>query len=155
MLKPILCLFLFQAAAFAADLPHGCERVGFLHHGRDLVLNANGKQTFYLLKNNAREPITIERHTPEDAFMAPSMKIVLTPNQWAAFASDTTNLRFQCSAQNTEEVTPISCEAALDICQYPRAKFALSNMGTYWVSKNHPLPAVIREAVKKGILLRW
>lgn len=148
-------LFLFGLTAHAAHFPRGCEVSGFGYSGRYLILNAEGRQTFFLLQNRSTDTIQLERHETRDVFMSPKLQTFLASSQWGAFASDEQNLNFQCSIKTDETLKPINCNEVLEICQYPRAKFALSNMGNYWVSTNKTQDLIIKEAVAKGVYLKW
>lgn len=156
-----LFFFLRSFLLFAEPFPHGCEVKGFFFNQSLVVLNESGQQSFYLIQNRGKKPLRLRRFQGEEAFMSPSLAIKLDPLQWAAFSSDIANLPFQCleveaQTEKTEEsVNPVDCQEVLDLCQYPRVKFALSNMGNYWVSVNKAKQDVIQESTRKGILLRW
>ena len=87
--------------------------------------------------------------------MNPPLAAKLDGANWGAFASDIENMYFQCFVKQNDEPVRVNCEEVIDICQYPRVKFALSNMGNYWVSTNKSLMQVINETSSKGIYLRW
>ena len=142
-------------AALSTPIPRGCEVKGFAYTDNYLVLNEHGDQAFYLLQNHSNKPIEMERIETTDVFMSPKLHSKLDPSNWSAFASDVMNLHFKCYTQEGENTTVLNCSDVLDICQYPRVKFALSNMGNYWVSTNKEQGQVIKDAVAKGILLRW
>jgi hypothetical protein len=142
-------------SAHAANFPRGCETTGFGYNGRYLIINPNGQQTFFLLENRAGKTVQLQRHETRDVFMSPKLETNLASAAWAAFASDEQNLVFQCAIKNESGFSDINCNEALNVCQYPRARFALSNMGNYWVSTNKSQGLVIKEAVAKGIYLKW
>lgn len=151
----LLTAVLLSNLSIAGSFPRGCEVTGFGYNGTNLVINDNGEQTFYLVQNRSARNIELERVETRDVFMSPPLTAKLDPTNWAAFASDIQSLHFQCfnvEGANTEKV---DCRDVLDICQYPRAKFALSNMGNYWVSINKEQRQVISDSVAKGIYLRW
>jgi len=148
-------LLLSASTTNSYSYPKGCEAAGFGYSGNYLVINETGEQTFYLIQNKARKTIELQRYETRDIFMSPSLNAIINPSAWAAFASDLQDMYFQCFIREQHDVTPVSCHKVLDICQYPRVKFALSNMGNYWVSVNKPQSKVIKEAIAKGILLRW
>ena len=152
----------------ANTFPHGCEVTGFSFGQDRLIVNDSGQQAFYLIQNRSDMPIELQRFKTDEAFMSPSLTVKLDPSNWAAFASDIENLNFQCFFRKQGDITEnknnnptminttqIDCSAVLDVCQYPRVKFALSNMGNYWVSTNKSQKEVIDEATRKGIYLRW
>ena len=87
--------------------------------------------------------------------MTPPLQASIDPMNWAAFASDVKNINFKCYQHVNENTVNINCEDVLEICQYPRVRFALSNMGTYWISANKSQNAIIQDAVAKGIYLKW
>ncbi|MCA0403656.1 MAG: enhanced entry protein EnhB [Proteobacteria bacterium] len=149
-----LSLILLSQTLFAT-FPRGCEVRGFGFDSDYLILNDSGSQSFYLIQNRSNLQIILQRHEAPDVFMAPPLNATLDPAHWGAFASDVENLHFQCFTQDNENPVKIDCREALDVCQYPRAKFALSNMGNYWVSINKPQTQVINEAANEGIYLRW
>jgi len=155
----ILVSFLFINTAAEADMvfPRGCEVSGFGFMDNYLVLNETGEQAFYLIQNRSDKKIELERQETQDAFMNPQLQSKLDPLNWSAFASDIANLHFKCFSYSglDRERQLINCRDALEVCQYPRVKFALSNMGNYWISTNKAQNQVIKDATAKGIYLRW
>ncbi len=156
-----LVIFLVSGVIFASanaesTFPRGCEVTGYGFADNDLVLNEKGTQAYYLIQNRSENKIELEHfETNPDVFMSPKLETKLDTSKWAAFASDVENMHFRCYTQQGSERITVNCRDALDVCQYPRVKFALSNMGNYWVSTNKPRDQVIHESVAKGILLRW
>ncbi|MDP3705792.1 MAG: enhanced entry protein EnhB [Legionellaceae bacterium] len=147
---------LLEPASAENVFPRGCEVVGFGFSKNFLILNEHGDQTLYLIQNHSQEQIELVHYeTQKDVFMSPKLESKLAPGHWSAFASDVENLYFQCYVQNSDERGIVNCSEALDVCQYPRVKFALSNMGNYWVSTDKPQAQVIKDATAKGIFLHW
>jgi hypothetical protein len=155
-LPSLLFMGLLSAHSTAAGpFPRGCEVSGFGFQQSFITFNDTGSQTLYLIQNRSMSTIELERVNSEESFMSPRLQSKLTPNQWAAFASDVSNMHFRCIRRMGEDVVPINCRDVLEICQYPRVRFALSNMGSYWVSTNKSLQQVINETTAKGIYLKW
>lgn len=150
----IALLFLFNSA-YSEPFPRGCEVRGFGYNEGHLVVNETGNQSFYLIQNHSARPIKMQRVETRDVFMSPPLTAQLEPSNWAAFASDVSNFHFECLTTENETITAIDCRDVLEICEYPRVKFALSNMGNYWVSVNKTQQEVINNAVGKGIYLKW
>ncbi|MDP1604655.1 MAG: enhanced entry protein EnhB [Legionella sp.] len=154
-----ILLMLFMGTLFnttyANIFPRGCEVTGFGYNGMNLVVNNNGAQAFYLIQNRSLRPIELQRIEMRDVFMSPPLTAKLEPNKWAAFASDIQDFNFQCFYVENDKSEKAECRDVLDICQYPRVKFALSNMGNYWVSVNKEQRQIINDATAKGIYLRW
>ncbi len=139
----------------AAPFPKGCEVTGFAFADNFLVLNDKGDQTLYLIQNRSEQQIELERHETRDVFMSPQLQSKLEPTNWSAFASDVENLHFKCLSHLENNTAQVNCGDVLEVCQYPRVKFALANMGNYWVSTNKPQEQVIKDATSKGIYLKW
>lgn len=151
IISGVLMSSLLQAQSF----PRGCEVTGFSFHDNYLVVNEAGKQAFYMLQNRSDNTIELQRYETRQVFMSPPLQAILAPQNWAAFASDVQNQYFQCFRKDEENTQMVNCQDVVDICQYPRARFALSNMGNYWVSANKSLGETIRDSVGQGIYLKW
>jgi hypothetical protein len=137
-------------------MPRGCEVSGFGFQSLYATFNDTGSQTFFLIQNRSNLNIELERIATKNSFMTPRLQTKINANQWAALASDVSNTHFKCFIRgNKDEITPLRCGEVLQICQYPRVRFALSNMGTFWVSTNKPQQQVIKDATTKGIYLKW
>lgn len=156
--KYLLCLLLSLGLSQAwaeGVFPRGCEVSGFGFQQNNLILNDSGKQMFFLIQNRSNDTIQMEHVETKEVFMSPKLESKLGPLQWGAFASDIPNSHFKCTKQLDNQTIDVNCNEVLDVCQYPRVKFALSNMGNYWISTNKPQAQVIKEATAKGIYLRW
>ena len=154
--KFIMLSTLMIGSAYAAgQFPKGCEVTGFGYNQNNLILNETGSQSYYLIQNHSDSRIELERINTEEEFMSPPLHAVFDPMSWGAFASDIKNLNFKCYKKIDENNTIVSCSEVLEVCQYPRVKFALSNMGNYWISFNKPQAIIIQESVAKGIYLKW
>ena len=140
---------------YAEAFPRGCEVSGFAYNNGLLIVNDSGRQSFYLIRNHSTIPIQMRRIETRDVFMSPPLITKLDAGNTAAFASDVANFNFECRTTGTESPSAIDCRDVLEVCQYPRVKFALSNMGNYWVSANKTQQQVINDAVAKGIYLKW
>lgn len=151
----ILSSFLISSVHAASTFPRGCEVTGFGFNQNYLILNETGDQSYYLIQNHSNTRIELERANNEEAFMSPPLRATLDPMNWGAFASDVKNLNFKCYKRIEENTSQVDCRNVLEVCQYPRVKFALSNMGNYWISFNKPQGTIIQESVAKGIYLKW
>lgn len=151
----LLQLTAFSCEASAQQFPRGCTVTGFAYVDQYVVLNDTGSQTLYLVQNRVDKLVEMERHETRDVFMSPPLKSKLSPLNWGAFASDEHNTYFKCYIREGENTAMVNCRDVLDVCQYPHVKFALSNMGNYWVSYNKSQSQIINDAVTKGIYLKW
>lgn len=150
----LVLLFPFNSA-YSLRLPEGCKNVGYQFNDPYVILNPDGIQTFYLIENTSNSTIELQKRVNENMFMSPPLTAILDKGRWAAFSSDIQNTYFQCFVHDEYDINRVNCRDVVQICQYPRVKFALSNMGNYWASVNKSQRRVIRESIKKGILLRW
>lgn len=148
-------LCLGMASAAHAVFPRGCERSGYGFDNGQLVINPSGKQSFFMLQNTGSQSVQLQRVEYRDVFMSPPLTAKIDRANWAAFASDVANFHFQCFLEDAENISPVDCNQFLEVCSYPRVRFALSNMGNYWVASNKTQAQVINEAVAKGIYLKW
>lgn len=151
----VLSALLLSSAHAASTFPRGCEVTGFGFNQNFLVLNPTGSQAYFLIKNNSDAQIELERQSASDAFMNPPLEATIDPLNWGAFASDEKEMNFKCYRRTENNTALIDCKDVLEVCQYPRVRFALSNMGNYWISANKPQNDVIQESVNKGIYLKW
>nr|WP_245614347.1 enhanced entry protein EnhB [Legionella massiliensis] len=143
------------AAGKASIFPRGCEVSGFGYNENYLIVNETGNQAYYLIQNRSNSPIELQRYDTHEVFMSPPLTAKISPANWAAFASDIGDLHFQCFINENDTAKKVDCRDVLEVCQYPRVKFALSNMGNYWVSINKTQFDVINDSTRKGIYLRW
>ena len=151
----LISLISVNVAHSASSFPRGCEVTGFAYSQNNLILNETGDQTYYLIQNRSESKIELERHELGDAFMSPPLLATLEPTNWGAFASDVKNINFKCYKHVDENTSLVDCKDVLEVCQYPRVRFALSNMGSYWISTNKTQNEVIQDSVAKGIYLKW
>jgi len=143
------------------DFPRGCEPKGFEFIGENVKLHHTAQedapqQTLYLLHNTSSKRLKIQNKVDKQAIVAPVWNVELNRYRWAAFATNKKEVIFRCkNLYRRANESSTSCQEVIEICQYPRAKFSISNYGTYWVTSNKSLNQTIRKAIKKGILLRW
>ncbi|NBX84042.1 MAG: enhanced entry protein EnhB [Gammaproteobacteria bacterium] len=156
--KQLLSFLVLSTALTAVHaFPKGCEVTGFSFSNGQLIVNDSGKQTYFLVQNTASDAIEFSHNeTNPDIFMSPKLESKIAANQWSAFASDIQNFNFSCQKTDMQgNKTTINCADVLQLCQYPRAQFPLSNKGNYWISTNKEISLVIKESVSKGIYLKW
>lgn len=151
----VLSIALISTAQAVSSFPRGCEVSGFAYDKNSLVLNEQGNQSYYLIQNRTENTIELERYDTGETFMSPPLHASFDPMNWGAFASDIKNFNFKCYKHAEESAIPVDCRDVLEICRYPRVRFALSNMGNYWISTNKAQNAVIQDSVDKGIYLKW
>lgn len=150
----LLCL-LWSGVSLSQGFPRGCISQDHAFSNYNLLINETGGQRLFLIYNHSTALIELERQSTPDAFMSPSLSVQLGAGFWSAFASDITGLVFECHVKEGDNVRRVDCHDALSVCEYPHVKFALSNMGNYWVSANKPQREILEDAAAKGIYLKW
>ena len=153
-------LFVSESSAKpTAKFPHGCKEVGYVFENSRVILRPmviDSKQTLYFFYNKSYYEIYLKYQKPSHLTFSADHKTYIDGDRWTALAMDESEMQFTCSLVNgTRPMGQIDCARVLEVCQYPRAKFADSNMGIYWVIENSGLWRTIRKAIEVGILLRW
>jgi hypothetical protein len=146
-----LGLFIILSSAYAKKFPRGCEEVGFHFENQEIILNENNQQNIYFIENNTKKTMHLKYDEKKNVFMSVGWEAELNPKKWVVFASDQQAQHFQCFTKKQQ----VMCHQSLRVCSYPRVKFATSNQGSYWIAKNVSLYQGKRQAIRKGILLRW
>jgi hypothetical protein len=147
------------ANALPKNFPKGCRPVGFTYEAGKLVLtpvsSSDNIQTVYLIHNNSAHPIkfTAEKIPGQD--FVPQYINTIEAEQWSAFSMSNHRLQFMCEAGDGDSNAPTDCAQSIHICQYPRAKFADHNSGTYWLKSAMTLQEMVQAIADDGILLRW
>jgi hypothetical protein len=145
--------------SYAAKFPRGCQAVGYEFHNGELILTpVRGEpgplQTLYFMHNKSFSRVQLTAKKMLGQTFSPAYPNVIDPDQWGAFAIDQEQLDFVCSNEYRRGRLE-DCERLLEICQYPRAKFAEHNMGTYWVSNSETLTDSVEQVTTDfGVWLR-
>lgn len=148
-----------SAEAQNIKFPNGCKPLGFHYAEGKLFLApvsaSEHIQTIYLFHNHSMHAIDLVSEKLPDQDFAPQYAHKIEPDQWAAFALNSKHLQFLCSVKDGDISTAVSCAESIRICQYPRAKFADHNSGTYWLKSGSTLEEMVQIIAGDGILLRW
>lgn len=135
----------------------GCHQLGYTYDRGHLVLEPvqveDYDQTLYFIHNNSSSQIKIQYYKSQATLHYPLWETSVRSDRWAAFATDKVGLQFQCLSGYGNQV--IDCSSVLQVCQFPRAKFAEHNRGNYWITSNRSKYSSRNAAIRKGILLRW
>ena len=146
---------LLSMQAWSEGFPKGCEPRDYQFSHQHLILNETGQQRLFVIYNHTSFPVRIQRYQTQSFFMGPSLSVNLGAGEWSAFATDLRQMQLECRMPKGEQTYRVDCGQYLAVCEYPRAKFPVSNMGNYWVAANKPQREVINEAAAKGIYLHW
>lgn len=137
----------------------GCLELGHEFIGGKLVLTPvkteEYDQTLFFIHNTYADNIRLEYQRTEKTPLNPLWQAKMHYNRWAVFATDQQGLVFSCYTDyGHSDVTRIDCQSAVEVCQYPRAKFGQNNQGNYWVVNNQSKIGARNAVIRQGILLR-
>lgn len=139
---------------------HGCEEIGHEFQRGKLafipVQESEEDQTLYFIHNVSYDRIKIESQKTYTTSLYPIWETTINSDNWAAFAVDRDNITFKCYEDDYGEFTrEVNCRDVVEVCQFPRAKFAEHNQGNYWISTNRSKYGTRNEVIRKGVLLKW
>lgn len=138
----------------------GCHQFGHEYIGGRLVFTPvkteEYDQTIFFIHNIYSDTIQLKYHRTEKTALHPLWQAKVNYNRWAVFATDQQGLIFSCyDDYGSGEGQRIDCGSAIEVCQFPRAKFGEHNKGNYWVTNNQSKKGARNAAIRKGVLLRW
>lgn len=160
----LLTLFAIQSVPAATEhdkrFIKGCQEVGHKFSGGRLVLTPmkveEYDQTIFFIHNVSMDRIVLKSITTDAAPLYPTWKTKINENRWAAFATDKQGIQFAClSGGYGGGGNEVDCQSAIEVCQFPRAKFGSNNQGNFFVTSNRSKYSARNAAIRYGILLRW
>lgn len=160
----LFLLSLFTITLSAEDKPKkffpGCHEVGHEFVNGRLVLKPvqveDYDQTLYFVHNLSYDRVKLQYDRDSGSAIYPLWGASLKADRWASFATDKDDLQFQCFSDYSSGFSePINCDSVIEVCQFPRAKFAEHNRGNYWIPSNKSKYSTRNDAIRYGILLRW
>lgn len=157
-----LCLWpVFVLASKPERFPLGCRETGFEFSGGDLLIkpvkpeDAEQLQTVYFFQNTGTQTILLDTPSRKSDYTRARHTAEINPGEWASFATNESRIKFVCSlVSEGMDDAPTDCQQVMRVCQYPRAKFAQHNRGSYWIDKSNTRNGAVRSAIDHGILLR-
>ncbi len=121
--------------------PVGCQPVGYHFDHYNLILRSTTKnhpQTVYFMRNISPRSVRLYQTRSGDEPYLMHANTEIRPKAWSVFATDAKQLKFICAVASRKSKHPhvIDCSKALDICEYPYARFGPNHHGNYWVAGN-------------------
>lgn len=140
------------------EFPLGCKQVGFQFKRGHLVLKPDNPSepllTIFFIHNRSDHPVQMAVvANPRDPFPV-DQENVLEPDGWGAFVQNEPEVTFYCAAKDDSH-HHMDCAEVLSACQYPNAKFAEHNTGTYWIATADTRNKAVKETIHAGVLLKW
>ena len=152
------CLLLLSAFTLnshaARLLPPGCHAGNFSFEKGSLLLNTkDNKQRLFFIYNTTKGNVELA-HYGKQTFFNNTWQTYLGKGLVSAFAVDERNYEIACGINKGREIDQVPCENVISVCDFTRARFELSNNGSYWVTENKYSKHLIYELRRKGIRLR-
>ena len=149
-----LTICLLSSTALARN-PKGCKNIGVSTLNDHLVLIPKLEANVFLIQNKSGRTIEIQRVIHNNNPLIIKLEAKLRPYAWTSLAIDHPSIEFTCHTVSSHIGSrQVSCQNALNVCQYAGTKFAKHNQGTYWVLQNQSKHNIVHKTIKKGILLR-
>lgn len=148
-------LSLVTISSYAANqVPQGCYPENFTFEKGSLILNAkDNKQRLFFLYNISGQAIEVV-HYGKQSFFNSNWQTYIGRGLASAFAADEKQYEIACGIRKETKIDQVPCEQVLSICDYARARFELSNQGSYWVAENQSPRRLVYQIRKKGIRFR-
>lgn len=133
--------------------PEHCLRSGFEFSDNDLILNteSGSGQGLYLFYNISDKDMWLNHPLGKDPGASAGWASNINPGNWSAFAVNKGDFVLSCSVMGQGEVQNLTCEKVLTACKFAKPVFKGENTGSYWVSEDKPLEAVLEEVKNRGI----
>lgn len=135
-----------------ADFPGNCTQAGFEYKAGGVILNADSgsQQGLYLLNNKSDSDYWVT-HPVKDPGASAGWTSDINPGNWSAFTSNTAGFELTCMKTGQSSMETLSCEKVLRVCRVKDPVFKPDMSGSYWVSEDKPLQAVLDEIKGRGI----
>lgn len=136
------------------SFPEGCVLSGFEFGDYELILNTGSAsaQNLYLFHNTSGGDIFLN-HPVKDPGASAGWASMLGSGKWSAFALNKGDFALTCSEVGQGEYKQLACEKVLTACRFENPSFKRGQSGSYWVSEDKTLEAVLEDAKSRGI--RW
>lgn len=152
----VISLLLFVKSVWGAqDPPNNCLNTEYKYEAGQLILSPEiGEeiQRLYLVRNNSPNTLVLS-HTNEDYLISLGWKSTIDRDHWSAFGVDEPGFAIDCLRKESDDTIPVACEEVVEVCYLPNTRFALSSLGSFWLSENKQLNQVLVETRRKGVKL--
>ena len=134
------------------SFPEKCAGTGFEYRGGGIVLNSDSQnsQSLYLLNNISENEYWIT-HQVKNPGASAGWTSDISPGSWSAFAVNTPGFDLTCVKEGQGRMETLSCEKVLRVCRISNPVFKPDTGGSYWVSEDKTLEAVLAEIKSRGI----
>lgn len=151
-------LILFSSTSCQAEnskyaFPESCVRSGFEFSDNDLILNteSGSGQSLYLFHNISEKEIWLNHPVTGDPGASAGWASEMASGRWSAFALNKEDFVMNCSAMGEGKVQYLTCEKVITACKFTKPIFIQAEGGSYWVSEDKMLEAVLEEVKNRGI----
>jgi hypothetical protein len=138
--------------------PVGCKPIGYKFDLYNVIFTPSTKkylQTVYFIRNKSNRTIQLlQANDGSDPYII-NIDGNIKPYRWSVLSVSENKIKYICTnydkRKNKHRV--ISCQNALQICEFPHTRFGTNHRGTYWLTLNKSRRSAINATRFHGILL--
>ncbi|MCL4243651.1 MAG: hypothetical protein KJ002_00725 [Candidatus Dadabacteria bacterium] len=133
-------------------LPPGCVESGFRHEDGQVILNpgAGDKESIFLLHNISDGTFQVT-HPVKNPGASAGWTSEIGPGRWSAFAAGSEDFRLSCVQPVDGNMKTLPCEKVLAVCGLPNPRMPSDLSGSFWVSEDKELNALLEDVKSRGI----
>lgn len=157
LITGVLLVLILSAGCQAQDkgpaFPEGCSADGFKFSGKELILNdgSGDALNLFLFHNFSEETLYINHEPKNNPGASAGWSTELGAGNWSAIAMSDVNFWFTCGKMVPGKFELVSCSGELKVCKFTNPVFNKESSGSYWVSENKPLDAILETIKSHGI----
>lgn len=132
--------------------PAGCAGSGFKLEGGRVILNpgAGDKEGLFLL-HNASDAAFQVTHPVKNVGASAGWTSEIGPGKWSAFTAGSEDFALVCVKPEAGDVKTLPCEEVLKVCELPNPEMPSDLSGSFWVSEDKELNALLEDVKSRGI----
>ncbi|MCC6713446.1 MAG: hypothetical protein IT344_08805 [Candidatus Dadabacteria bacterium] len=132
--------------------PGGCAASGFRQAGGRVILNpgAGDKEGVFLLHNVSGAAFQVT-HPVKNPGASAGWTSEIGPGRWSAFAAGSEDFALVCVKPEAGETKTLPCEGVLKVCELTDAQMPADLSGSFWVSEDKELKALLEDVKSRGI----
>ena len=144
-----------QAQDKDSAFPGGCGSHGIKISGEKVILNyGTGDAQGLVLFHNISGQAIILNHAPKDPGASAGWSTELGPGNWSALTTSVPDVDYTCSTAGPASYAELTCSKVIEVCAFSNPVFKTGDSGTFWVSEDKPLSAVMDSIKSRGIGLK-
>lgn len=132
--------------------PAGCAGTGFRQEDGQVILNAGSadREGIFLLQNVSGAAFQVT-HPVKNVGASAGWTSEIGPGRWSAFAAEGEDFALSCMQLTDGDMKTLPCEKVLKVCELPDPKMPADLSGSFWVSEDKELNALLEDVKSRGI----